>query len=276
MNRKTSRSCPVTLAMFEALSKRKNIATALSPARPSRSTCSNAASATARSWIARPVESKTVDSSADRRPSASPAKTAPSSVTSSRCSTPDSTAWTRSPLWLACVQSSQNTRTRANSCDCDLGFPRAVRPHQARMLARAKRALSREDFVTGRHGHDQVGCERLVPACGDIAPSSSAAADSARLSSTSQRSGCRPRAAKVRAAALPLIPAPITAARLGVRTPERLGRQHRSGARPESGDRPGIEDRLERSVRSVREECKPHHGRQAVRGVPRKGRHPLQ
>ena len=58
--------------------------------------------AIARSWIASPVESKSVMSSAERRPSASPLNTRPMSVTRSRVTTPASTPAASSPPWDAC------------------------------------------------------------------------------------------------------------------------------------------------------------------------------
>ena len=56
-------------------------------------------------------------------PRAVPASTSPSCVTSSRVTRPASTACARSPLWDACSQSSQKTRTRASSSTAISALP---------------------------------------------------------------------------------------------------------------------------------------------------------
>ena len=125
--------------------------------RPSR----YAAFAIARSWIARPVESKSVMSLALRRPSASPTSTAPISVTSSRRTTPAATAAASSPPWLACSQSSQKRCARAKLLDRDLGLSRPVRAHERDVLARGERALRVEDLRARRHRDDDLARESL-------------------------------------------------------------------------------------------------------------------
>ena len=59
----------------------------------------------------------------------------------SRSSLPASTAWTSSPLWLACSQSSAKIRVREELADCDLGLARAVGAHEAHVLARLGASL---------------------------------------------------------------------------------------------------------------------------------------
>jgi hypothetical protein len=149
---------------------------------------SSAARAIARSWIARPVESNSVTSSSLRRPSASPARTAPSCVTSSRPTMPSSTPAASSPPWLACSQSSQKRRARAELRRRDLRLAGAVRAHQRHVLARPQRAGRVEHVPAGGDGDDDIARERLLERACDGTPSSSATSRR-RCSSTSHTSG---------------------------------------------------------------------------------------
>ena len=109
-----------------------------------RRACSSAASAIARSWIASPVESNTVISSASRRPAASPASTSPSSVTSSR-STKPAVDRVREVAVVARLLPvvAEDVAPAPSSAGGDLRLARAVRAHQADVLARPQRALRR-------------------------------------------------------------------------------------------------------------------------------------
>ncbi len=80
----------------------------------------------ARSWMASPVESNIVTASASGRPGASPARTAPSSVTCSRATSPAFTAPVSSPPWDACSHSSQNSAHAATASIAASALPRPV------------------------------------------------------------------------------------------------------------------------------------------------------
>ncbi len=183
---------------------RSSVGRGLRPARSRRARSS-------RSWMASPVESNVVISSPERRPSASPARTAPSSVTCSRCSAPASTARTSSPLWLACSQSSQKACVLTSSSTAISALPGPSAPMRltcwpARSDPGGRSTSWPGVIVTTRSA---ASASSRDPAT--LAPSLRAA-PRARPSSTSHSATSRPRARNVFAAARPLTPAPTTAA----------------------------------------------------------------
>ena len=123
---------------------------------------SSAASAIARSWIARPVESKVVISSSVRRPSASPGEHGAElghlvARERARLDRVDELAV------VACLLPVVAEDVRPDELlDGDLRLSRPVGAHQADVLARPKRARAEQDLVAGRHRDDHVRRERLL------------------------------------------------------------------------------------------------------------------
>ena len=213
----------------------------------SSSSRSSAASAIARSWIARPVESKTVASSS----LAAPGHRAGEDVAELRSrpragARPPRPRATSSPLWLACSQSSQKTRdarelVRRRSPPC-----RGRRHPSGSRAAGTQRSLAEDDLPARRHRDDEVGGERLLAARRLRARRARRGHRRARDRRRRPRAATsRPRATNVRAAARPFTPAPITAAVAASRAAERLGRQHRGSARSQRGHRARVEHRAQ-------------------------------
>ena len=96
--------------------------------------------AIARSWIARPVESKSVTSSALRRPSASPASTRAELGHSLTGHDACRDTAASSPPWLACSQSSQNRCARPSSSTATSALPGPSAPIRRDVLAGRERA----------------------------------------------------------------------------------------------------------------------------------------
>ena len=109
---------------------------------------SRARRAIARSWIARPVESKTVISSSTGGP-ARPRRGRRRARSRPRVSAPASTAWTRSPLWLACSQSSAKTRTRDSSSTAISALPGPSAPIRLTCCPGRNEPSSEQDLVPG-------------------------------------------------------------------------------------------------------------------------------
>ena len=153
--------------------------------RSSSSARSSAAIAIARSWIASPVESKIVISSAERRPSASPASTAPELGHVARVDAPASTACASSPPWLACSQSSQKMRrARARSLRSP-PCPARRRPSGSR-AGPAAASLRGAAPRARRDRHEEVGGERLLARRRDAERRARPRRPAARSASTSQ------------------------------------------------------------------------------------------
>ena len=96
---------------------------------------SSAARAMARSWIASPVESNNVTSSAPARPSAARRRVPLPAGSHRRASRmPASTAAASSPPWLACSQSSQKSACAHELRRRDLGLAGPVRAHEGDVL----------------------------------------------------------------------------------------------------------------------------------------------
>ncbi len=196
-----------------------------------------AASAIARSWIARPVESKAVISAASRRPTADPASTAPRSVTS--------LAGERALLdrvhELAVVARLRPVVTEDAAAhelgDGDLGLARPVGAHQAHVLAR-RAAFPPGARSRGRASRSRPRRRRAHPASDRRDVRSRARSRRPRPAPGRRRRSRRswPRARKVRAAARPLTPAPITAAVFAVGPTERLRGEHSGRAGAQRGD----------------------------------------
>ena len=170
----------------------------------------NARRAIARSWIASPVESKSVVSASSRRPSASPARTAPSVVTSSRVTSPAATAAVSSPPWLACSQSSQKSRPRASSSTATSAFPGPSAPISDTCWP------GRRDpgpYSTSWPGVTVITASHLRACSSESAtrPPTASATLARRPGSTSQRIGATPRAPSIRAVSAPFAPQPTTA-----------------------------------------------------------------
>ena len=123
---------------------------------------SRTARAMPRSWIARPVESKRVMSSAPARPSASPASTAPSSVTSLAIDDPGARRRSRArpPSTPAPIR-----RRRACSARSLPARPRPFREHPRRGPRGAGPAAGpgeHDRLVARGHRHDHVLCGGLL------------------------------------------------------------------------------------------------------------------
>ena len=118
--------------------------------------------AIARSWIARPVESNSVISSSSRRPAASPSRTAPISVTSSRPTVPALTAPESSPPFDACSHSSQNRRTPASASGSISPLPWASAPSAAKCWPGPHLGGDDHRALRRGHGDDDVGAHGLV------------------------------------------------------------------------------------------------------------------
>ena len=244
--------------------------------RSSSSACSRAASAIARSWIARPVESNSVISSPVRRPAASPVSTSPSVVTSSRVTSPASTACASSPPCEACSQSSQKSRARASSESAASALPGPVGAHQRHVLARPERALGEQHLVPGRDRDEQV-CGRAPPrATAQLPRRAPRATCRARSSFTSQSSTCRPAREERPRRRPPVHAGADHRGRRRVRTAERLGREHRGGAGAERRHRRRVEHRSQLAVLRVRQQHDAGHRRQPPLRVAGKRRHPLE
>ena len=127
--------------------------------RPSRAARS-AATETARSWIARPVESNIVIASGVLRPGASPASTAPSGVTCSRVTRPDATAPASSPPCDACSHSSQNSSQRLIASRLASALPEPSAPSMLRCWPTRRCALVDDDLGARRDAADDVAGER--------------------------------------------------------------------------------------------------------------------
>ena len=200
-------------------------------------------------------------------------ETSPSWVTS-LARAPASTAWTRSPLWLACSQSSQKTRTRASSPTAISAFPGPVRAHQARVLPGAERAFLDDELapgVTVTRRSASSASSRLAGA----ARRARAAAARARSGSTSQSRTSRPAGDERPRRRPPVHAGADHGGRGGARPAERLGGEHgRAGSHAvtAAASRTALEGRRTASERRTR----PGHGREAPRRVARERRHPLE
>ena len=237
---------------------------------------SYAAIATARSWIARPVESKTVISSSSAGPRPRRRARAPSSVTSRA---PDR-ARLHGRGELAAVARllpvvAEDARAR-DLGDRDLGLARPVRAHQAHVLSRPQRARrgagSRGPGVTVT---TTSAAERL------LAARCHADAELVRYAARALRVDVPDATARGRA--------PRSCAR-------RRGRSRRHRSRPRFRPacracppraplrrRCGARSRRRRRARASTipvsasdEHDETGHGRQAARGIARERRHPLQ
>ena len=131
------------------------------------------------------------DSSAERRPSAAPASTAPSSVTSARSSSAglhrvgDVAAVAR---LLPLVGEDADAR---ELLDCDLLLAGPVGAHQRRVLARCERAFGQQHLATRRDGDDEVGGKCLFAGGSDVRAElgGDARAPALRRRPTARRSG---------------------------------------------------------------------------------------
>ena len=231
--------------------------------------------AIARSWIARPVESKSVISSS-ARPARGVAREHARRARSPRLAPtpPASTACTSSPPWLACSQSSQKTRARR-------ARRRRSRPCPARRRPSGSRAgpggasPRREDLAPGRDRHDDVGRERLLREPRD-------ARRRARRGVRGPRRGPRPRRPRAARAPrtsgpprAPFTPAPTTAAvaasaRPSVSAASTAAAPVRSAVTaPASSTASSLPSRRRRAARA-------RHRRQAALRVARERRDPLE
>ena len=227
--------------------------------RPSRSARSTTAIATARSWIASPVESKRRDlvgatAARPRRPRARRRAAVTSSLGDAVRPRPRARARRRgSPA-----------PSRRRTCAFARARPRRSRPSPGRRRPSGSRAgpaasePSREQHLVAGRDRDERGPRRAPPRAtpATVAPSSLAARRRARARRRPRSTTSRPRARNVRAAARPLTPAPITAAVAASGAPERLRREHRRRARPERGHRARVEHRLELARLGVRERAR--------------------
>ncbi len=159
--------------------------------------------------------------------------------------------------------------------DCDLGFPGAVRAHQAHVLAGPERAGTVDELVARRHRRHQVGSQRFLATRSDRgtqvvgrnAGTLRVDVPEQRLVSAShERAGRRP----------PVDARPDHGSALCIRPPERLRRQDGGGAGPQRGDRAGVQGGPQHPVRGVGDEHDPAHCRQPLLRVAREGRDPLE
>ena len=215
---------------------------------------SSAAIAIARSWIARPVESKTV-------------------ISSSRAAALGLAR--EHGAELGHVRRARARRPRPRRRARRRGSPA---PSRRRRRGRARAPRPRSRPCRGRRRPSGSTCwpARSEPSASRISrpgvtvttTSAASASSSARgdadaelgrdrptraPASTSQSATSRPRAANVRAAAAAVHARADHRAR-APRAPERLGREHRGGARPQRRDGAGVEHGLEQARLGVREQ----------------------
>ena len=168
---------------------------------------SSTARQTARSWMASPVESKSVVASGEERPGAAPVSTAPRSVTWSRDTRSACTAPVSSPPWAACSHSSQNSSQRATASTSASALPGPSAPSMLRCAPgrrSAARTTGSEPGVTQVTTWHASASSRL-PAS---QPSSPASAPAASGSGSKQIPGPYSAAARQRAAQAPCSPQP--------------------------------------------------------------------
>ena len=142
------------------------------------------------------------------------------------------------------------------------------------MLARLERVLWKEHLVSGRHGHEQVGCERLLSSCDDRAmllgcplPAPGVDVVERHVAPTSKERSRRRDPVHARA---------DDGRGLRVRAAERLRREYRGRTCAQRRHGACVESGTQRSVRCVRKEHEPHHGRQPLSRIARERRHPFQ
>ena len=216
-------------------------------------------------------------SSPTRRPSASPASTAPSSVTSRA---PDharldgrrelAAVARLLPVVAEDARRARSRRPRSPPCRAR-PRPSGSRAGPVAASPRASRISRPGVTVTTTSAR-----ERRVPRLGATRAPSSAADGRARARRRRpRRRPSRPSAAKQRAAARPFTPAPIDGARRAW-PPERLRGEHRRRAGPQRRHRPGVEQRLDHPRLGIGQDDEPGHGRQPARRIAREGRHPLE
>ena len=136
------------------------------------------------------------------------------------------------------------------------------------MLARPQRALLEHDSPPGCHGDDDVRGERVVLARGDAGPELGGDQPGALLVDVPELHLVRPRAMKMRAAARPFTPAPITAAEPPA-TPSVSAASTAAAPVRSAVTAPASSIASTRPVRRVREEDDPAHRRQALLGIAR-------
>ena len=195
---------------------------------------SSAASATARSLEAEAgrVERPST-SSGERRPSASPASTWPSSVTSSRASDARLDARPRTRRRGSPAPSRRRRRgTRASSATAISALPGPSAPIRLTCWPGRSEPSGSRTSRPGVTVTSEVGGERLLAARRDASadPAPRRRRRARRVDVPDERLAGRARA-NVRAAASPFTPAPTTAAVSRVGAAERLRGEHRRGAR---------------------------------------------
>ena len=213
-------------------------------------------------------------SSGERRPSASPVSTLPSSVTASRADRARLDCGGKLAAVARLLPLVAEDSRALQLCDRDLGLPRPVCAHQADVLARSQRAHRNQDRPAWRHRDDRVRPERLVETPGDADPeigSHSACpflVDVPQQDLTAERLERSSRGTPVHTHA--------DHRRDSTGRLERLGRQHRGRPGAKRGHRARVQDRLDEAGLGVREDDQTAHGRQATLGVARKRGNPLQ
>ena len=112
----------------------------------------------ARSWIARPVESNSVISSAEARPAAAPVRTAPSSVTCSRATTPRRDRAGELAAGARLLPLVAEEPAACHRLDLDLALAVGVGAERGQVLAGAKVGAEHHGLGSRRDGyHDVLG-----------------------------------------------------------------------------------------------------------------------
>ena len=228
---------------------------------------SSAASAIARSWIARPVESKIVISSSLLRPLAVACEDGAEigDVVAVRALRPSRRGRSR-----RCGSPAPSRRRRPLPRTISVTAISAFPGPSAPMSDTCWPGRSMPSVITGscpgvtvttRSAESASSSEPATPA------PSSAAACSARAESTSKMADRAAAGEERSRRRLPFTPAPMTAAVSASGATERLGGEHRRGTRAQRGHRGRVEAGDEPSVLGAREQHEPADGRQPSRRV---------
>ena len=235
---------------------------------------SNASRAIPRSWIARPVESKSVVSVSSRRPSASPASTAPDRR---HVLTGDAAGGNRRRQLPAVARLlpvvTEETCAR-ELLDGHLRLAGAVGAHQRDVLARPQRAGAVEHLRPGGDRDHGVAGECLRERPGD--PCAELLRDGGPSDHVDVPEERRDTARGEHARRLGPVDATADDGDGGGLAGERLEGEDPGGGGAERGHGGRVEHRLERPRVRVREQDEPGHGREAARRVARERGHPLE